>query len=96
VIIRVTKPSYRPDIVLQRAGYTPFRDPRTGESSFVRRLRTNFYPRWHLYVVEEGAQLLLNLHLDQKQASYEGSNKHSGEYSGSAVEAEAERICSYF
>jgi len=92
MIIRFPKAAYQPDVVLRRVGYTPFRDPKSGEDSFIRRLGTHFYPRFHLYVEVEGSGFRLNLHLDQKQASYEGFRKHSGEYDGSTVEAEAERL----
>lgn len=92
MIIRIPKPSFQPDVVLRRAGYAPFTDPKSGEFSYIRRLGTNFYPRFHLYVDQEADGLRLNLHLDQKQASYQGFRKHSGEYDGSTVEAEAERL----
>lgn len=77
---------------MQRAGYFEFRDPNTGETSFVRRLGPNFYPRFHVYVEPDGEGWLVKLHLDQKQASYQGHTKHSGEYSGPLVEEEAARI----
>ena len=92
MIITIARSSYQPDVVLRRAGYVPFRDPRSGEESYVRRLGTHFYPRFHLYVDELPSQLRLNLHLDQKQASYQGFRKHSGEYDGVTVEAEAARL----
>ena len=92
MIITILRPAYHLDVVLRRAGYVPFRDPRSGEESYVRRLGTHFYPRFHLYISEAEGMLRLNLHLDQKQASYQGFRKHSGEYSGSTVEAEAERL----
>src|SRR5690242_18983701 len=80
-------------VSLQRAGYAPFRDPRTGDESYVRRLGTGFYPRFHLYTTERGSELLLKLHLDQKQPSYGGgAHAHSGEYDGSTAETEMERI----
>ncbi|MBI5467464.1 MAG: hypothetical protein HY975_04640 [Candidatus Kerfeldbacteria bacterium] len=96
MIIRVGRPAYQPLVMLRRAGYTEFRDPRTGETSYIRRLGTNFYPRFHLYTQDEGTWLRLNLHLDQKQPSYGSYTKHSGEYDGPLVEAEAERIHGFF
>jgi len=64
-----------------------------GETSYVKRLsRTQYYPRFHLYLNELGDKITFNLHLDQKHASYEGSSAHSGEYDGDTVQAEAERI----
>lgn len=78
--------------VLRGIGYVPFFDPNTGEQSFVRRLGTYFYPRFHVYPEIVNGELLVNLHLDQKKASYPGFRKHSGEYDGPTVEAEADRI----
>lgn len=89
-------PAYPPRIMMQRAGYVEFRDPNTGETSYTRRLGTHFYPRFHVYLEEHPRQLQLNLHLDQKQPSYQGGRKHSGEYDGTTVEAEAERLALAF
>lgn len=62
------------------------------EVSYVHRLGTGEYPRFHVYIDPLPDGFRVNLHLDQKQASYEGSSAHSGEYNGALVEAEAERI----
>ncbi len=79
-------------VAIQRCGYAQFRDPRTGEFSFTRRLGNGFYPRFHLYVDERADRLVLKLHLDQKRPSYGTGHAHSGEYEGSTVEQEANRI----
>lgn len=81
-----------PRVVLQRCGYHEFVDPNTGEQSFIKRLGDEFYPRFHIYLDQNENMTSVSLHIDQKQASYQGSRAHSGEYSGPAVEAEAERI----
>lgn len=96
MIILTARPSYPPRVMMQRAGYQEFRDPRSGETSYIRRLGTNFYPRWHAYLVEEAAGLRINLHLDQKQPSYAGFTKHSGEYDGDQVEREGARVAAFF
>lgn len=77
-----------PVMVLRRAGYGQVMDRRATEVSYNRRLGSGFYPRFHAYVNAN----VINLHLDQKQASYEGSSAHSGEYDGETVEAEGQRI----
>lgn len=74
--------------VLRRAGYGQVMDRRATEVSYNRRLGSGFYPRFHAYINGNA----INLHLDQKQASYEGYGAHSGEYDGDTVEAEGERI----
>ena len=78
--------------IMRRASYAFFRDPKSGQESFVRRLRGEFYPRFHLYLSEERGHLVFNLHLDQKKASYEGSHKHSADYDGPVVAEEINRI----
>ena len=74
--------------VIRRAGYGQVMDRRATEQSWSRRLGSGIYPRFHAYI--NGS--VINMHLDQKQASYEGSSAHSGEYDGPTVEAEAQRI----
>jgi len=78
----------RPLDVLHRAGYGQVNDRNASEPSWSRRLGSGFYPRFHAYANGQ----VINLHLDQKQASYEGYSAHSGEYDGETVEAEAQRI----
>lgn len=82
-----------PRELMRRAGYAEFIDPRTRETSYVRRLRPGMlYPRFHAYVESAEGGFRVNLHLDQKQASYRGTNKHAGEYDGPVVEQEGARI----
>lgn len=78
--------------VLRRAGYSYFQDPQSGEESFVLRLGSEFYPRFHLYVESNQTTITLNLHLDQKKPSYGKQTMHSGEYDGATVENEMRRI----
>jgi len=82
--------------LLRRAGYAFLRrDDATGEMSFAKSVVGNAnYPRFHIYVKMIGyTHAEVNLHLDQKRASYEGTSTHSGEYSSEqnkwlALEAE--------
>lgn len=81
-----------PAQLARRAGYAYFRDPKSGEESFVRRPYGGFYPRFHLYISENESKAIFNLHLDQKQASYPGARKHNADYDGAAVEEEIDRL----
>lgn len=83
--------------ILRRVGYAFLRrDEKTGEMSFVKRIGNADYPRFHVYVkIGESGEVEINLHLDQKKASYEGATAHSGEYSSEEnqwLEQEAEMI----
>ena len=76
------QPSDSPLNALRRAGYAFLRkDERTGELSFVKRVSGGDYPRFHVYArTSAKGSVEINLHLDQKKASYEGTTAHSGEY----------------
>ena len=63
-----------------------------GKLSYTRKLARDFYPRFHVYVKETDRVVTFDLHLDQKKASYAGSNMHGGEYEGPLVEQELARI----
>ncbi|MEK7680685.1 MAG: hypothetical protein AAB348_01390 [Patescibacteria group bacterium] len=84
-----------PEKFIRRCGYGKLLDRRTGQASYTRRLSRLFYPRFHVYIKDEGESVIFNLHLDQKRPIYEGVTAHSGEYDGEVVEREAERILSF-
>ena len=78
---------------MRQAGYAPFADPNTGITSYVKRLRGDFYPRFHVYIeTNKDHQVTVNLHLDQKKPSYAGAHAHNAEYEGGAVDIEGRRL----
>lgn len=78
---------------MRTCGYAPDGlNLRTGELRFFRSLSGRRYPRFHLYTTQHGDNVYMNLHIDQKQPSYQGTSAHSGEYEGPLVENEAQRI----
>ena len=83
--LNIEQPNDSPLNVLRRSGYAFLRkDDRTGELSFVKRVGNGDYPRFHVYAKQdEKGNVQINLHLDQKKASYEGVTAHSGEYESS-------------
>ena len=83
--------------ILRRAGYAFLpRDERTGELSFVKHVGNADFPRFHIYVKMIGPfGAEVNLHIDQKRTSYEGTTAHGGEYNAEGnqwLEREAEMI----
>lgn len=76
---------------MRRLGYgeTP---GHKGETSYARRLQATEFPRFHAYVNAIPDGIEINLHLDQKAPSYQGSKAHSGEYGGVTVENEIRRL----
>lgn len=87
-----TKIAMNGDQILRYAGYGFIRDGRTGKESYVRRLTNLHYPRLHMYFDDDGNRIAFNLHLDQKQASYEGHHMHNAEYDGGLVDEEIKRL----
>jgi hypothetical protein len=79
------------EFLIRRCGYGLVRDYRATEVSYSRRLGGGIYPRFHLYINSVNP-LILNLHLDQKQASYGGQTAHSGDYDSEVVSSEGQRI----
>lgn len=83
-----------PEKSIRRCGYSRVVDRRSGgQVSYARRMSpVGLYPRFHVYVVEQGEEVVFNLHLDQRATMYEGVTAHSGEYDGEVVEREGGRI----
>lgn len=81
--------------IMRRLGYGE-QQKRDGQISYVRRVSGGDFPRYHAYVEDvTGGAMQVNLHVDQKAASYEGSHAHSGEYEGTLVEREMARIVNF-
>ena len=81
-----------PEQFIRRCGYGRVFDRRSGQVSYAKRLHGDLYPRFHVYILEQGETVVFNLHLDQRPTRYAGVSAHSGEYEGEVVEREAERI----
>jgi hypothetical protein len=77
---------------LRQAGYQILESRKDDKVSFVRRLSSDLYPRFHIYLQNNQDSIIFNIHLDQKKASYQGQTAHSGEYDGELVNQEANRL----
>lgn len=78
--------------ILRRAGYVPIRDRISQKSSFTRKLSSSHYPRFHLYLKEDGNHVIFDLHLDQAKTRYEGQTAHNADYDSPEVRDELTRI----
>ncbi|MEI8360619.1 MAG: hypothetical protein WCG01_00600 [bacterium] len=78
--------------ILQRFGYAHITSYHTGKDSYAKRVSRDHFPRYHCYIKEIGNQITFSLHIDQKQASYQGQSAHAGEYDGPLVEAEINNL----
>jgi len=97
LIVNKKRLEQAPETWLRRAGYAFIPEREDGQASFARRLSRDFYPRFHIYFIEQTASngevfVTFNLHLDQKKPGYVGYNRHNAEYDGEVVEREMERL----
>jgi hypothetical protein len=97
IIVNKKQLAEAPEIWLRRAGYAFIPEREDGQRSFARRFTRDFYPRFHVYFIEQTTSdgkeyVVFNLHLDQKRPGYEGQSRHNAEYDGEVVEAEGERL----
>ncbi len=93
IIIKQKYLSESPErFILRKASYAHIYSYHTDCDSYVRRLTRDHYPRFHMYIKIEGEQVIFDLHLDQKKASYKGSHAHNAEYDGEVVQQEINRI----
>lgn len=89
--------NFNADEFLRQAGFAYIYDNKMEHGSYIKRLNRDYYPRLHVYVMEktdkEGRKLIvIEMHLDQKQASYTGVKMHNAEYDGPVVELEIENL----
>lgn len=80
--------------IMRRLGYGEQRT-RRGQISYVKRTGPERFPRYHAYVEDIDGGMQVNLHVDQKEASYAGTSAHGGEYEGPLVEQEMARIAQF-
>jgi hypothetical protein len=73
--------------LLRRAGYA-FQRQEKDEMSFIRPFSASGYPRFHMYVKINGADMFINIHLDQKKETYGDDTRHHGEYENEGPLAE--------
>ena len=92
LVINKTQLSASYSTFLKQAGYNFITDKRSGKTSYMRSLARGNYPRFHLYVKEDDNGILLDLHLDHKQTSYDGYHMHNAEYDGDLVVGEIARL----
>ncbi len=96
MIFKVPESEIKENIVnsMRKAGYLCLgRGKDESELSFVRRIRGDSYPRFHVIIrSDKGKRIVFNIHLDQKKAVYDGSTAHQGDYDSPIIEEEIERI----
>jgi hypothetical protein len=90
--IEVKNIQENPVSLLRGLGYT-FQRSEGEEMSFVRAMGSSGYPRFHIYAKLAGANLTINIHLDQKKETYGKDRRHHGEYADEgALKEEVRRL----
>jgi len=77
---------------LKKLGYVFVRDRRSQSESFARRIRNDFYPRFHIYITENSDSVIFDIHIDHKKDASLSHSRHNTEYGGELVENEVSRI----
>lgn len=75
---------------LRRLGYS-FQRNEGDEMSFIKPFSASGYPRFHMYVKMNGADMAINIHLDAKKETYGDETRHHGEYENTGALAEEVR-----
>lgn len=83
---------YTPENILRTCGFFLIFDQKTQKSSFIRKITSNRYPRFHLYLKEINDELIFDLHLDQNKTVYSGQKAHNADYDTPEVKQELVRI----
>ena len=80
--------------VSRKIGYIIIDTKPNGEYNIVRKLNYDSFPRFHVYLTQQGDNYIFSLHLDQKKPVYGAQNvhAHNGEYFGPIIDTEADRI----
>ncbi len=86
---------YNTKVIMNRLGYHLHVARGVSEVSYVKRLGSSFYPRYHVYLQGDDRGIVVNIHYDEKKPSYRGTRMHSGQYGGELVSQEAQRIITY-
>jgi hypothetical protein len=76
-----------PTVFFSRLGYHA-----GSRGSFEKRIGSGKFPRFHVYLEQQGESTIIDIHLDAKPHSYEGFSAHVGEYTGDNVTEELQRI----
>jgi len=97
MIIELKNIQENPVNMLRRLGYGfQHKTDNGNEMSFVRPMSSSGYPRFHIYAKLDGANLTLNIHLDQKKETYGENTRHHGEYADDgALKEEVRRLKSF-
>lgn len=81
-----------PRNVMRSAGYKPWRNPMTGQESYIKRTGASYYPRFHILLKQDDNGLVIDLHFDARRPLHKKGVKSYEDSESPVVQAEAERV----
>lgn len=79
--------------LMRKIGYTPWRDPRSKQNSFIRHLGASYYPRFHAYPkYDQNNNFIIDLHFDWRRPMHKIGIKSTEGQESKAVQREIARI----
>ena len=90
--IKVENPRQNEKYIMRKCGYMPWRDPRSGENSYIRRLGAGYYPRFHVKIKRAGIAVIIDLHLDARRPMHKKGIRSFEDSESDIVIREAQRI----
>ena len=80
-------------VAMRTCGYKPWRNPKTGEQSFIKRTGAGFYPRFHCLMFQDReANVIIDLHFDKIRPMHKIGVRSYEDHESLVVQNEAERI----
>ena len=78
---------------MRKIGYRAWRDPRSGQHSFIRRLGASYYPRFHVIPRhDQDNNFMIDLHFDWRRPMHKKEVKSTEGEESDVVQREVERI----
>lgn len=82
-----------PRNVMRSAGYKPWRNPRTGQESYIKRTGASFYPRFHMLIKQDAEKnIIFDLHFDKRRPMHKIGVRSYEDKESPVVQQEAARI----
>lgn len=78
---------------MRKIGYIPWRDPRSGQTAYIRRMGASYYPRFHARPqYDQNNNFILDLHFDWRRPMHKIGIKSTEGQESDVVQQEIARI----
>lgn len=80
-------------VAMRSCGYKPWRNPKTGQQSFIRRTGAGFYPRFHCLMFRDREDnIIADVHFDKIRPMHKLGVRSYEDFESPVVQDEAARI----